>query len=159
MSLFFFFFPIRWPPARMEPIKRAANMNSAFLFSVKTRFDLIEGNHGSRSRDSHPSKLRACFVSRLQKHRYLPESLRDLNKSRLPRFLSGAVRDTGSWRPLNCSTQTDDWLLIHSFFWKERLITIPISTPTATPPRPPPHPTRSCQAVKIFCSGFTGSSN
>lgn len=81
---------------------------------------------------------------------YLPESLHDLNKSWLLSFVSRAVRATGLWRPLNYSSQTDDWLLIHSFFWKECLIIIPISTPSREK--------LPSQAVKILHSGFTGSS-
>lgn len=121
-------------------------MNFAFPPSVQACLDLIEGNHGSRLCDSHPNSLFLVLFPDLQKHQCLPAPLRDLNKSWLPRCLSG---DTGSWRPLNRSTQTDDWLLIHSFFWKERLITIPIPPLL---PQPLPfslHPTRSCQAVKI----------
>lgn len=81
---------------------------------------------------------------------YLPESLHDLNKSWLLSFVSRAVRATGLWRPLNYSSQTDDWLLIHSFFWKECLIIIPISTPSREK--------LPSQAVKILHSSFTGSS-
>lgn len=49
------------------------------------------------------------------------------------------MRATGLWRPLNYSSQTDDWLLIHPFFWKEGLIIIPIST----------RPMRSCKAKQL----------
>lgn len=74
---------------------------------------------------------------------YLQQSIHDLNKSWLLSFGSRAIRATGLWRPLNYSSQTDDWLLIHSFFWKECLIIIPIST----------RPTRSCEAKPSrFCT-------
>ena len=67
----------------------------------------------------------------------------DLNKWCFLSFGSGAIWANRLWRPLNYSSQTDDWLLIHPFFWKECLIIIPIST----------RPVRSCQAKPSrFCT-------
>lgn len=124
-----------------------------FLLDVKKKcFHLIEVNHGSWMCESQTySRLfLVLFPDYKNISMYLPESLHDLNKSWLLSFVSRAVRATGLWRPLNYSSQTDDWLLIHSFFWKECLIIIPISTPSREK--------LPSQAVKILHSGFTGSS-
>ena len=89
-----------------------------------------------------------CFQSTKKKKKKSvfihQQSVRDLNKSWFLSFGSGAIWATGLWRPLNYSSQTDDWLLIHPFFWKGCLIIIPIST----------RPARKLQsqAVKIFCT-------
>lgn len=71
------------------------------------------------------------------------QTVDDLNKSWFFWFGSVTIRANGLWRPLNYSSQTDDWLLIHPFFWKECLIIIPIST----------RPARSCEAKPSkFCT-------
>lgn len=149
-----------FPPISVSTCPHLANYEDrknvlTFPASVQACFDFVEGNHGSGLCDSHPKLWAAAFLvlfPDLQKHECLPASRRDLNKSWLPWCLSSAVPQSGSWRPLNCSTQNDGCLLIHSFFWKERLISMPISTPTPHPPLRRPsqhHPTRSCQAVRV----------
>lgn len=85
------------------------------------------------------------FVSNLQNFSsyYLFLSIHDLNKSWLLSFESRAIQVSGLWRPLNFSSQTDDWLSIHSFFWKKCLIIILISA----------HPMRSCKVKSSrFCA-------
>lgn len=88
--------------------------------------------------------LFSVFVFRLQKYEFFfSSSVRDLNKSWFLSFGSRATQASGLWRPLNYSSQTDDWLLIHPFFWTESLIIIPIST----------CPVRSCKAKPSrFCT-------
>lgn len=119
-----------------------------FLLDVTHMLSLICGKSQLLSADFHLNLFSVmlfsvCFLLQKLSVFIHQKIVYDLNKWCFLSFGSGAIWANRLWRPLNYSSQTDDWLLIHPFFWKECLIIIPIST----------RPVRSCQAKPSrFCT-------